>query len=57
MFEAVFIITTFFIGAKATEEIVIPAAQTANQELVMPAYDYTKDKVTDGVAYVKEKLN
>jgi hypothetical protein len=44
-------------GAVTLDKVVIPAAQDANRAYVQPTIEYTKDKVGEGVDYVKEKLN
>ena len=39
------------------EEVVVPTATYTNEHYVKPAVDYTKEVVTEGVDYVKEKIN
>ena len=45
------------IGVGVIEEIVVPTATYTNETYVKPAVDYTKDAVTEGVDYIKEKIN
>lgn len=57
MFEGIFLVIGFFIGVGVTEEMVVPAAKYTNENYIAPAAEYTKEKISDGVAYVKEKVN
>lgn len=56
MFETAYLITSFLIGVGIFEEIVVPTADKVNTKYVQPSVDYTKQKVTEGVDYVKEKI-
>ena len=56
MFEAAYMVVSFFIGVGIFEEIVVPTADKVNIDYVQPSVDYTKQKVTEGVDYVKEKI-
>lgn len=57
MIESVIFIGWFLMGALTVDKVVIPAAKDANTAYVQPTIEYTKDKVGEGVDYVKEKLN
>ena len=55
MFQAAYLITSFIIGVGIFEEVVVPTVDKVNTKYVQPSVDYTKQKVTEGVDYVKEK--
>jgi len=57
MIESVIMVGWFLIGAATVDKVIIPAAKDANTTYVQPTIEYTKDKVGEGVDYVKEKLN
>jgi len=57
MFEMAYFFVTAFIAVGVFEEAVVPAATYTNDTYVQPAVGYTKELVTDGVDYVKEKIN
>jgi len=56
MFEGIYLIVGFIIGVGVFEEVVVPTAHKANEVIVQPSVEYTKQKVTEGVDYVKEKI-
>ena len=56
MFEGIYLIVSFIIGVGVFEEIVVPTADKVNTKYVQPSVEYTKQKVTEGVDYVKEKI-
>ena len=57
MFEMAYFFVSAFIAVGVFEDAVVPAATYTNEHYVKPAVDYTKDAVTEGVDYVKEKIN
>ena len=57
MFEIAYLAISAIITVGVFEEAVFPAAKYTNEHYVKPAVDYTKEVVTDGVDYVKEKIN
>lgn len=57
MFELAYFAVSALIAAGVFEEAVVPAATYTNETYVQPAVEYTKGVVTEGVDYVKEKIN
>jgi hypothetical protein len=57
MFEMAYFVVSAIIAVGVFEEAVVPAATYTNEHYVKPAVDYTKEAVTEGVDYVKEKIN
>ena len=57
MFEIVYFAVSALIAIGVYEEAVVPAATYTNEAYVQPAVSYTKEVVTEGVDFVKEKIN
>ena len=57
MFEIAYFLVSAIIAVGVFEEAVVPAATYTNDTYVQPAVGYTKELVTEGVDYVKEKIN
>jgi len=57
MFEMAYFLVSAIIAVGVFEEVVVPTATYTNDTYVQPAVGYTKEKVTEGVDYVKEKIN
>ena len=57
MFEIAYFAVSALIAVGIFEEAVVPAAVYTNETYVQPAVSYTKEVVTEGVDYVKEKIN
>ena len=57
MFEMAYFAVSALIAVGVFEEVVVPTATYTNEHYVKPAVDYTKEVVTEGVDYVKEKIN
>lgn len=52
-----FFVVKAVIAVGIFETAVLPAATYTNDNYVKPAVSYTTEKVSDGVDYVKEKIN
>lgn len=57
MFELAYFAVSALIAVGIFEEAVVPAATYTNETYVQPAVSYTKEVVTEGVDFVKEKIN
>ena len=57
MFELAYFAVSALIAVGIFEEAVVPAATYTNETYVQPAVEYTKEVVTEGVDFVKEKIN
>lgn len=57
MFELAYLAVSAIIAVGIFEEAVVPAATYTNETYVQPAVEYTKEVVTEGVDFVKEKIN
>ena len=57
MFEMLAFLTYAVIGFGVVNDVVVPTAAYTNDTYVQPAVGYTKELVTEGVDYVKEKIN
>lgn len=57
MFEIAFFTAKALIAVGIFEAAVVPAAHYTNEKVIQPTVAYTSEKVSEGVVYVKEKLN